>query len=170
MTSAVAKVVEGRERERRQKQLRTAFALSRIGSAAIPQLLEALAADDGARRAGAATALGGMQAAARTAIPALIKNLADGEKACATRQSKRWGKSAGGEAALLATLTDGDAKRRAGAALALGQLGEAARDSATRWPQCWRRKTTPRCAWPCSPRWARSTPSPRKSCRSSSRA
>jgi HEAT repeat protein len=115
----------GRERERRQKQMRTAFALSRIGAAAIPPLLESLASDDAWRRTGAVIALGGMQGAAREAVPALIKSLADGDETArnaAVEALSQIGLEA--KLALLAALADGDAKRRAGAALALGPLGD----------------------------------------------
>lgn len=64
----------GGERDRRQALMRSAFALSRIGPAAIPPLIEALAAPDTGLRTGAAKALAGMGAAARPAVPALISN------------------------------------------------------------------------------------------------
>ena len=46
-----------RGRDRRQAQTRAAFALSRIGAAAMPALIEALRSDDNGVRAGAAKAL-----------------------------------------------------------------------------------------------------------------
>ena len=66
---------DGRQREKSQVLLRSAFALTSIGDAARPALIEALRGDDTGLRIGAAKALGGMSARAKDAIPALIENL-----------------------------------------------------------------------------------------------
>src|SRR5207302_4414468 len=64
-----------RPRDKAQKLMRAAHALSCIGDAALPALIEPLKANDTGLRIGAAKALGGMGAHARDAIPALIENL-----------------------------------------------------------------------------------------------
>ena len=66
---------DGRQREKSQVLLRSAFVLTSIGDAARPALIEALKGDDTGLRVGAAKALGGMGARAKDATPALIENL-----------------------------------------------------------------------------------------------
>lgn len=118
----------GRERDRRQMMMRSAVALARIGPAAVPPLIEALRSHEASVRAGAARALGGMGAGARAAIPALVKNLGDGDENARAADIEALG-SLGADArpALLASLADQDARRRAGAVLALGaeEIGDA---------------------------------------------
>ncbi len=112
-----------RQRDGRQLVMRSAYALSRMGPAVIPPLVEALGKEDAGLRIGAAHALGPMGAEARAAIPLLVTNLADGrdpvreESALALSQI---GPAAG--PALVVALSDGDARRRSGAALALAQM------------------------------------------------
>ena len=69
----------GRDREKRQAMVRSAYALTKIGPEAIPPLIKALNAEDSGVRAGAARALGGMGPQAKEAIPALRENFGNGE-------------------------------------------------------------------------------------------
>jgi HEAT repeat protein len=68
----------GRQRDQ-QEVMRAAYALSRIGAAAVPALIQALGENDVPVKIGAARALGGIGSPAKDAVPALIKNLADGQ-------------------------------------------------------------------------------------------
>jgi HEAT repeat protein len=112
-----------RQRDGRQMLMRTAFALSRIGPASIPPLVEALQKDDLGLRIGAARALGPFGAEARAAIPLLINNLADGRDPVREETALALG-AIGPEAgpALIAALADLEARRRAGAVQALAQI------------------------------------------------
>lgn len=112
-----------RARDARQLVMRNSFALSRIGSVAVPPLIEALKTDDAGLRAGAARALGPMGAAARDAVPLLVKNLGDGRDPVREETVTALG-LIGAEAgpALVTALSDADARRRGGAALALAQI------------------------------------------------
>jgi len=112
-----------RQRDGRQIVMRSAYALSRLGPEAIPPLVEALRKEDAGLRIGAAHALGPFGAEARAAIPLLINNLADGRDPV-SEESAHALSQIGPEAgpALVAALGDGDARRRAGAAAALGQM------------------------------------------------
>lgn len=110
-----------RNRYQVQIVLRSAHALSRIGPAAIPPLVEALRTDDPGLRIGAAQALAPFGPQARAAIPLLINNLADGRDP--VREETAAALAAIGTGPELAqALTDGDARRRAGAAQALAQM------------------------------------------------
>jgi HEAT repeat protein len=112
-----------RQREGRQIVMRSAYALSRIGPAAMPSLLEALGKDDAGLRIGATHALGPFGAEARPAIPMLINNLADGRDPVHGETVLTLGligPAAG--PALVAALGDSDARRRAGAAQALVEI------------------------------------------------
>jgi HEAT repeat protein len=117
----------GRERDRRQALLRSAYALTRIGPAAVPPLIAALDADDGAARQGAAKALGGMGPAAREAIPGLIRNLGHPEAAVRSEMIEALS-SIGPDSigALSDALGAKEALMRESSALALAQLGRAA--------------------------------------------
>ncbi|MEZ0259052.1 MAG: HEAT repeat domain-containing protein [Chthoniobacter sp.] len=121
----------GRQREQRQGVIRTAYALSRIGVAVVPPLVQALGENDSGLKIGATRALGGMGPMAKDAVPALIKNLADGQEPVRDETSQALG-SIGSVAgpALIAALQDPEAKRRAGAAAALAQMDPAFRDGA----------------------------------------
>lgn len=120
-----------RERDLRQGMMRTAYALSRIGPAAVPPLIQALGESDTSMKIGATRALGGMGAGAKEAVPALIKNLADTQDPVRDETTQALGligPTAG--PALVAALQDPEAKRRAGAANALAQMDPAFRDAA----------------------------------------
>jgi HEAT repeat protein len=113
-----------RERDLRQGTMRTAYALSRIGSAAVPPLVRALDEKDMNLRIGAAKALGDMGPTAHDAAPALIKVLSDTQDPVrdeVTQALALIGPDAG--PALVAALQDADVHRRAGAATALAQMG-----------------------------------------------
>lgn len=116
-----------RQYERSQVILRSAYALSRIGAPAIPALIEALKGEDIPKRAGAAKALGGMEAAAAPALPALIENLSNGDQDF-RRELVEALSLIGAPAVkpLTEALASSDAKTREGAALALGQIGRGA--------------------------------------------
>ncbi len=120
----------GRERDRRQSVTRAAFALSRIGAAAVPALSDALKSDDDGQRAGAAQALAGMGGAAAPAIPALIENLKGADE---VRQESAEALGAIGVAAvkpLIDAVKSADARERAGAVMALGFAGTVAKEFA----------------------------------------
>jgi HEAT repeat protein len=61
--------------DKNQALFRSAYALTRIGSEAIPPLIQALNGEEPSLRAGAAKALAGMGPAAKESIPALVSNL-----------------------------------------------------------------------------------------------
>jgi HEAT repeat protein len=112
-----------RSRDTRQIAMRSAVALSHIGPAAVPALLEALRQDDAGLRAGAARALGLLGKDARDAVPILIGQLTDGRDPVRDEIIAALG-LIGSEAgpALSAALADAEARRRAGAAVALSQI------------------------------------------------
>jgi HEAT repeat protein len=121
----------GRQRDQRQGVMRTAYALSRMGPAAVEPLTKALGESDLTMKLGAARALGGMGPAAKDAVPALIKNLADSQDPVRDESAQALaliGSAAG--PALVAALQDADVKRRIGAANALQQMDPAYRDGA----------------------------------------
>ncbi len=121
----------GRERDRQQAVLRAAFALSRIGKAAIPALIESLSAPDTSLRAGAAAALAGIGPDARDAIPALISNF--GHNDPAVRGAVVDAIAAIGTDALQPTrdaLAATEPLARATATRAIARLGAKARDTA----------------------------------------
>lgn len=121
----------GREREKRQGLVRSAYALTRIGPAAVPALIETLSVDDSLARQGAAKALGGMGPAAGEAVPALCKNLGHSD-AEVRREVVEALAQIGSEA--VAPLSDAlgaqEPVQRESAALALAQLGIAAKGAA----------------------------------------
>ena len=133
----------GRDRERLQARTRSAFALSRIGTVAIPPLMDALKSDDNGLRAGAAKALAGMGGDASPAISALIANLnADDEVRGETAEAL----GAIGEGAvkpLADALKSADARARAGAAMALALVGPAAKESAPAFPELLKTESDP---------------------------
>ena len=120
----------GRDRDRRQAMTRSAFALSRIGAAAIPPLIEALKSDDSGLRAGAAKALAGMRGEAAPAIPGLIANL-KGEGDVRSETAEALG-AIGGAAVkpLMDSLRAREPRERAGAAISLALIGADAKESA----------------------------------------
>lgn len=113
-----------RQRDNRQMTYRMAHALAKIGPAAIPSLLEALASEDSERRAGAAKAVGGMGALAKPAIPALIKNLEHGDESVRNETAEALA-LIGAESApsLASALASNDGRVRTGAARALAEIG-----------------------------------------------
>ncbi len=120
-----------RGRDRRQVVLRSAFALSRIGAASVPPLIEAVKQDDMGLRIGGARALGGLGQQAKDAVPALVALLPDGRDPIRDEVIAALG-LIGPDAgpALVSALGDGDARRRSGAALALAQIEPAFREAA----------------------------------------
>jgi HEAT repeat protein len=133
---AVPKLVEAldsrkdrdiRPRDKAQKLMRAAHALSRIGDAARPALIVALKADDTGIRLGAAKALGGMAAHARDAIPALIENLGHADEDLRNEVIETLGLiGADAVAPLAKSLSWPDPKLRSGSARALAVIGAAA--------------------------------------------
>ena len=133
-----------RERDPRQAVMRTAYALTRIGPAAIPPLIEALGTDDIGLRAGATLALGGMGKEARAAVPALIKNLTAREDFIRDESVAALGRIGSDAAApLLAALSDSDPLRRAGAVLALAQFDAPVSEAAAQVEQLFAKETDP---------------------------
>ncbi|MGB8169084.1 MAG: HEAT repeat domain-containing protein, partial [Chthoniobacteraceae bacterium] len=134
----------GRDRDRRQLLMRSAYALTRIGAAAKPPLLEALKSEDSMARAGAARALGGMGATAKEAIPGLVENLRRDQPDERRETIDALG-LIGAEAApaLGGALGSDQAPVRAGAALALAQLGLEAKSVAAKVADTATRETDP---------------------------
>ena len=133
-----------RERDVRQGMMRTAYALSRMGPAAVPPLVEALGQSDDTLRAGAARALGGIGPAAHEAAPALLKNLSNNQDYVrdeVTQALALIGPGAG--PALVVALHDSEVRRRAGAANALAQMDPAYRDGAKDLEQAASKETDP---------------------------
>lgn len=117
---------------RDQVIIRTSYALTRIGPAAIPPLIDGLRSPDTMMRIGCARALGGMGPAAKNAVPALIENLGHGDPAM--QQDVIDALGAIGEAAkpgLIEALGWNEPRQRATAALALGAMGKVAQDATT---------------------------------------
>jgi len=119
-----------REREQRQRTLRSAYALSRIGAEAVPPLIVALNSDDSGVRAGAAQALGGMGAEAKESIPALRANFGHGDPS--VRQEVIDALALIGPAAVgpvSEALSSNEPSARVSAALTLAQLGPVAKET-----------------------------------------
>jgi len=115
---------------RDQVLIRNAYALARIGPAAIPPLIEGLRSPDTMMRSGAARALGGMGPAAKDAVPALIENLGHRDDALQRDVIEALGHI--GDAAkprLIEALAWNEARQRSTAALALGAMGKSAPDA-----------------------------------------
>jgi HEAT repeat protein len=120
----------GRDRDRRQIMVRSAYALSRIGTEAVPPLIAALESEDSGARAGAARALGGMGAQAVAAIPALRANFGHGD--LSVRQEAIDALALIGAAAVAPVseaLSWNEPLQRTSAALTLAQLGPLAKTS-----------------------------------------
>ena len=75
----IKRLSRGGRRYRDQVRLRVVTALTRIGPAAVPQLIDALGDDSSSIRSGAANVLGNMGPAAHEAVPRLFALLADEE-------------------------------------------------------------------------------------------
>ena len=133
----------GRDRDRRQVQTRCAFALSRIGAAAIPPLIEALNSEENTVRAGAAKALAGMGADASPAIPALITNLKNEDDVRREAAEALGAIGAAGIQPLAASLNSADARERAGAAMALALAGTGAKEIAPAFLDLAKKETDP---------------------------
>ena len=119
----------GRDRDRRQAMTRSAFALSRIGAAAIPPLIEALKSDDNGLRAGAAKALAGMRGEAAPAIPGLIANLKSEDDVRSETAEALGAIGAVAVKPLIDSLQAKEPRERAGAAMSLALIGAEARES-----------------------------------------
>lgn len=114
-----------------QLQLRVAYALSRMGAPVRPALIEALGSPDAGVRQGAASALGGMGPDAAEAVPALVVALTDASPEAAREARDALGAiGAPAAKALMAAAASPDAKLRAAAVIAIGQVGAPARDLA----------------------------------------
>ena len=120
----------GRDRDRRQAITRSAFALSRIGAAAIPPLIDALKSDDNGMRAGAAKALAGMRGGAAPAIPALIANLKSEDDVRGETAEALGAIGAAAAQPLMDSLKSTEPRERAGAAMSLAFIGAEAQESA----------------------------------------
>jgi len=110
--------------------IRSSYALTRIGPAAVPALIEGLRGKDVMLQTGSARALGGMGPAAQEAIPALIENLAHWD--AGMQRDVVDALSAIGPAAkpkLIEALAWNDPKQRSNAALALAGMGTSAKDA-----------------------------------------
>lgn len=107
---------------------RAAAALGKIGAAAVPDLLKALARPDGALRMRAAEALAAVGPAAAEAVPALVQLLGDRDPAMRAKAAEALagiGQPAQAAAkALRACLGDDDAAVRRASARALGHVVE----------------------------------------------
>jgi HEAT repeat protein len=117
--------------DKNQALFRSAYALTRIGPAAIPPLILALSGDDTPLRAGAAKALGGMGPAAKEAIPELIANLKHGDNDV-QREVIDALASIGADAKppVIMALAGKEARERSAAAMALAGMGRSAQDAA----------------------------------------
>ncbi len=115
---------------RDQVIVRTAYALTRIGPAAIPPLIDGLRSQDTMMRSGCARALGGMGPAAKDAVPALIENLGHGDAGVQADVIDALG-SIGDTAKpkLIEALAWKEPRQRSTAALALGAMGKSAQDA-----------------------------------------
>ncbi len=113
--------------DRSQPILRAAHALTSIGDAAKPALLEALKSSDTNLRTGAAKALGGFGPKASDAIPALIENFTSEDPSLRAEIVDALSLIGPASVApLRASLASPDPKFRGGSARALGALGELA--------------------------------------------
>lgn len=134
----------GRDRDRRQLLMRSAYALTRIGPAAKPALLETLKSEDGMARMGAARALGGMGPAAKDAVPALVENLRRDHPDERRETIDALGQIGPDAAPLLGEALDSSQPIvRAGAALALAQIGRGAQSTAAKVAEVAARETDP---------------------------
>jgi HEAT repeat protein len=122
-----SKARDGRQRDRGQVLFRSAYALTCIGDAARPALIEALKSEETEIRLGAAKALGGMGPRAKDAVPALIENLGHADDAVRVEVTETLG-AIGADAVgpLAKFLASPDPRLRAGSARSLGAIGAAA--------------------------------------------
>ncbi len=125
------KVRGGRERDRAQATLRTAYALAQIGPAALPALIGAMESDNTPRRLGAARALAHLGPSAAPAVDALLKNLGHHEEFVRREVTDALGQiGAPAVPGLTRALTAPEPKQRQAAALALAQIGATAKPAA----------------------------------------
>jgi HEAT repeat protein len=117
--------------DKNQALFRSAYALTRIGPAAIPPLIQALSGEDAALRAGAAKALGGMGPTAKEAIPALASNLKHPDNDV-QREVVDALSLIGSDAKppVIAALTGQEARERMASAMTLAGMGRSAQDAA----------------------------------------
>ena len=121
----IKRLSRGGRRYRDQARLRVVTALTRIGPAAVPQLIEALGNESRSIRSGAARVLGNMGPAAREAVPCLFALLADEEHHIGETAGAALGKI--GPAAhprVLEALGSENETVRAAAAVAIGWMSE----------------------------------------------
>jgi HEAT repeat protein len=104
-----------------QRAYRYGYALSQIGPAVLPVLLETLKAEQPPARAGAARSLGWMGAGATSAVPPLLELLDDAETTVVELSAEALGRI-GQVAPLVAALDHESPARRRGAAAALGHM------------------------------------------------
>ena len=104
-----------------QRGYRYGYALSQIGPAALPVLLETLKAEQPPARGGAARSLGWMGPSATPAVPPLLELLDDPDTAVAQLSAEALGRI-GVVPSLVETLAHESAARRRGAAYALGHM------------------------------------------------
>ncbi|HET6410352.1 MAG TPA: HEAT repeat domain-containing protein, partial [Chthoniobacteraceae bacterium] len=117
--------------DRSQRMFRSAHALSRIGPAAIPPLIQGLSSDDATLRAGSAKALGGMGTVANESIPALIANLNHGDNDVQREVVEALAiMGADAKASLIPALSDKESRTRQSAVLALAAMGKDSNDVA----------------------------------------
>jgi HEAT repeat protein len=117
--------------DQNQALFRSAYALTRIGPAAIPPLIESLNAEDSGMRAGAAKALGGMGPVAKEAIPSLVSNLKHGDNDVQREVVEALALiGADAKPAVVQALSAKEARERMASAMTLAGMGRAARDTA----------------------------------------
>ena len=135
----IKRLSRGGRRYRDQVRLRVVTALTRIGPAAVPQLIDALGDESPSIRSGAAKVLGNMGPAAHEAVPRLFALLADEENHIGETAGAALGKI--GPAAhpqVLEALGSEEENIRAAAAVAIGWMNQPGEPSG-RWPSCsWR--------------------------------
>jgi HEAT repeat protein len=121
----IKRLSRGGRRYRDQVRLRVVTALTRIGPAAVPQLIDALGDDSSSIRSGAAKVLGNMGPAAHEAVPRLFALLADEENHIGETAGAALGKI--GPAAhpqVLEALGSEEENIRAAAAVAIGWMNQ----------------------------------------------
>jgi HEAT repeat protein len=133
--ASVATLIDALTSEDQLSRSRAQFALTRVGIAAIPRLIELLEAEDAAQRVVAADILGVYEGAAVSALPALVLRLKDDDVRVSLTAAWACGEIVadaevvpeGLVESLASVLADENEDLRVSAAEALGNVGEAAR-------------------------------------------